>query len=261
MLLVYGIYHWGRKDQVFDRAYCSICGQANRPIRSYTTWEVGHAMFVPLMPWGRIRVVRHCLTCKRLYKYAIKGRRLKTAIQEQREDALGRVGQDLDQTLSDLAMLAHLGDFEGARSVLDQLAIQSKAAHALAEARFLALCGDAEGAEQSFAKAIQLDPESGMASFWFGQFLLVWERDEEAVAQLRRAGELDSDESVIGLLQDFVKARKQGKNWNGLSVLMEDLARRLPDSLDNKTFAKLYLKACRKSGRAAQVVNPYGRTQ
>lgn len=261
MILIYGNYHWGKKDCVSDRAYCSICGRANRPLRSYTAWEVGHAMFVPLMPWGRIRVVRHCLTCKQFYKYAIKGRRLKTAQQEQRDDALERVGQDIDQTLSDLASLAHLGDFEGAQLVLDQLAVRNEAEHALAEARFMGLCGDPERAERNFAKAIHLMPESSKAYFWFGQFLLIQERDEEAVTQFRCAGESDSDEGTTCLLEDFVQVRKQQKNWDGLAAVMAELARRRPDSLDNRKFAKLYSKACRKSGRVAQVVNPYRRTQ
>ena len=208
MVLIYGNYHWGKKDRISDRAYCGICGRSNRPVRSYTAWEVGHAMFVPLVPCGRIRVVRHCLTCKRFYMFALKGRRLKTAVQEQRADALGRVGQNLDQALSDLASLAHLGDFEGAQAVLDQLAVRDEAAHALAEARFMGLCGDAERAERSFAKAIHLRPRSSQACFWFGQFLLIHERDEEAIAQLRCAGELGSDEGTLRrLIEDFVTPR------------------------------------------------------
>jgi tetratricopeptide (TPR) repeat protein len=257
MILIYGCYHWGKKGCVSDRTFCPICGRDNRPIRSYSAWEVGHAMFVPLMPWGRIRVVGHCLTCKRFYKFVLTGRKLKAVIEEQRTEALARVGRDIDQTLSDLASLAHLGDFDGPQSILDRLAGQGEAEHALAEARLMSLLGDVTRAEESYLKALQLDPETGRPGFWFGQFLLIHERDEEAVVQLRRAGEVTPGDGHLALLWDFVHVRKQQKNWHGLTTIMTEIVRSHPDAVDDKWFAKLYVKACRKSGRAPEETNPY----
>ena len=257
MVFIYGSYHWDKKDRVFDRAYCSICGRENRPVCSYTAWEVGQVMFVPLMPWGRIRVVGHCLTCKQFYKFSLKGRRLKAATDEQRTDAFAGMGQDINQTLADLAGLAHLGDFEGVQSLLDELANQGKASHALAEARFLALQGDAESAKSSFLKSLEADPSFGAADFWFGRFLLVQERDEEAIAHLQRAAALNQNYECFGSLEDFVQVRKQQKNWDGLATIMAEMARLQPDMTNDRRFGKLYSKACRKSGRDTMIANPY----
>ncbi len=257
MVFVSGIYHWGKKDYIFDRAYCSFCGRTNRPIRSYTTWEVAHVMFVPLMPWGKIRVVCQCLTCKSFFRLYFKGRKLKSAVEKQRDDALKHVGQNIDQTLEDIAFLAHLGDFEGAQSILDELTARDESGYALAEARLLALRGEVEKAECSFHRAVKLDSESGMPNYWFGHFLLIQERDEDAVVHLRRAYELSASEDCIVLLKDFIHVRKQQKNWHGLATIMTEIKYLAPDAISDKRSAKLYSKACRKSGRNLDIANPY----
>ena len=257
IIIVSGSYYRGRKQQIIDRSYCSICERENRPLRSYSAWEIGHFMFIPLMPWGRVRIFCSCLTCQHHYKFSLKGKRLKAAIEQQRKDAFARLGKDLYETLNDVAGLAHLGDFEGVRSLLEKLDDHGQAARTLGEARFLALQGRASEAESNFQKALKADPSSGTPDFWLGQFLLTQKRDEEAIAQLQRAAQLNPHYEYFGLLRDFSLARKQRKNWHGLAVIMSEMARRQPDMTKDRKFARLYAKACRKSGRIAETSNPY----
>jgi len=58
---------------------------------------------------------------------------------------------------------------------------------------------DWSGAEQEFHRAIELDPNSAQAHHWYGNLLLGPEgRHEEAIAQLKRAAELDPLCLIIG---------------------------------------------------------------
>jgi len=211
-------------------------------------------MFIPVMPWRRIRVVCSCLTCKQCYKFLIKGRRLKASIDDQRREAFARNGQDINHALHDVASLAHLGDFEGVRALLEEF---DGLVRTLAEARFLSLQGNEKEAELSFRKALKADPLSGTPDFWLGRFLIAQERDEEAISQFQRAAQLNPDYEYFGLLQDFNSARKQRKNWHGLAVIMAEMVRRQPDVTTDRKFAKLYAKACKKSGRIVETGNPY----
>jgi len=186
----------------------------------------------------------------------LKGRRLKAAIDAQRQDAFARVGQDINHTLHDVASLTHLGDFEGVQSLLEKLDSQGRTARALAEARFLSLQGNAPEAELSFQKALRADPSSGTPDFWFGQFLLAQERDEEAISQLQRAARLNPDYEYFVLLQDFNQVRKQRRNWHGLATIMTEMARLQPDVTTDWKFTKLYAEACKKSGRIVETANP-----
>jgi len=257
MFIVYGVYNLGRGQRVFDRTHCDICGKTNRPVVSYSAREFVHLMFVPLVPLGKNRIVRSCGTCKHFYKLPLKGSKLKAAIDELRREALARIGTDINHTLSDLADLAHMGDFEGAESIIKALDGHSQGARWLAEARFLTLKGDDQNAEASFRKALELDRTSGTPDYWFGHFLLMQGRDGEAVAQLSQAVQRDPGYEYSGLLHDFHLVRKQRRNWAGLATIMAELVRLHPEATGDKTFSKLYAKACRKAGRATGSANPY----
>ena len=142
-------------------------------------------------------------------------------------------------------------------SLLEELDDQGEAIHALAEARFLALQGNVEKAESSFRRALEADPSSGAPNFWLGRFLLIQERDDEAIAQLQRAADINSAYEYLGLLQDFSQARKCKKNWDGLATIMTEMVRRQPNVIEDRRFAKLYSKACKKRERAIEMGNPY----
>jgi len=257
MIIVFGTYLWPKTQRVSDRAYCSICERECRPLTSYSAWEVAHLMFIPLIPWGRVRVVCYCMTCQNCYRFSLNGRKLKAAIDARRREAFARVGRGINNTLNDVEALTHMGDFEGVQSLLDALDSQGGASRALAEARFLSLQGNAQEAESHFRQALEANPSSGTPDFWLGHFLLMQERDEEAVEQLQRAVQLNPDYEYFSLLQEFSQTRKYRKNWHGLAVLMGEMVRRHPDVTADRKFAKLYAKACRKSGRIGETTNPY----
>ena len=249
MVIWFGSYHLRKKRQVFDRDTCTICGQPNRPLRSYTAFELGHAYWIPLMPWGRARIARSCLTCKRLHKFAPKGRRLREAIEMTREDALAGVGGDVDLAMGFVAQLAHLGDFEGVDQLLSAWGERDPSVRALGGARFLGLTGDADAAVAAFEGALKKDPVRGAVHYWFGRYLLVLGRDEEAVAQLARAAEASPAYDDLGLLADLSVARECDKDWHGMAVLLDEIVRRRVEVLDDRSFARRYAKACRKAGR------------
>jgi len=217
-------------------------------------------MFVPFFPLGTIRGVLSCPTCMRLYRYALKGRKLKAAIAKRRETALGRVGEDLKTTLEDVAQMAHLGDFEGVESLLQELANGEGAACALARARFLELQRRTEEAEACLREAVKTDVSSGAPQFWLGRFLLNQGRDAEAVRELRQAAELSHEYRYLDVLESLIKLRKRQKQWGGLAAIMAEILRLEPGRANTGSFSKLFTKACRKSGRVVDAQNPYAQS-
>ena len=256
-MVIEGASHLFKKRKVSERATCPHCGCENRVLRSYSAWEFFHAMFIPLVPLGTVRAVLHCPTCLQFYKFALKGRKLKAAVAERREAAFSRPGDDVNATLDDVAAMAHLGDFEGVQSLLEKLTSTGAAASIMSEARFLDLQGFAGEAEVRFREAVDVDASSGTARFWLGRFLLHQGEDAEAVATFRQAAEISPDCQYLALLEGMIDLRKRQKKWDGLATIMAEALCLCPDMANERAFSKLFAKACRKSGRAMDISNPY----
>ena len=69
---------------------------------------------------------------------------------------------------------------------------------------------DWEAAERDFLKAIELDPNYAVAHQWYGEFLSVMGRHDEAIERIRRAVELEPTSSIISfeLAFKFSMARR-----------------------------------------------------
>ena len=69
---------------------------------------------------------------------------------------------------------------------------------------------DWEAAERDFLKAIALDPNYAVAHQWYGEFLSVMGRHDEAIERIRRAVELEPTSSIISfeLAHKFSMARR-----------------------------------------------------
>ena len=69
---------------------------------------------------------------------------------------------------------------------------------------------DWEAAERDFLKAIELDPSYAVAYQWYGEFLSVMGRHDEAIERTRRAVELEPTSSIISreLGYKFLMARR-----------------------------------------------------
>jgi tetratricopeptide (TPR) repeat protein len=261
MTLIYGNYYWARKDQVAQRAYCSLCNSENRPLRSYTAREVGHVYWIPLMPWGRRRIVRHCLTCKQFYIFRATGKKLEGEIEAQRELIYARIGSDPDVTVADVSTLAHLGDFEGVQRVIQGLDEQGDPSAALARAWVAGLRENADEAREQFDLALATMDLQACVRYWLSRFLFQQKQDEEACEQLDQAATLDSRYDDVQLLQDMIQARKHTKDWDNLAVIMNHAVARRPKLGRERWFAKLHTKACRKSGRPAEGTWPHARIE
>ena len=72
---------------------------------------------------------------------------------------------------------------------------------------------DWEAAERDFLKAIELDPSYAVAHQWYGEFLSVMGRHDEAIERTRRAVELEPTSSIISreLGYKFLMARRYGE--------------------------------------------------
>lgn len=256
-----GDMHLFKKRRILEWGTCPHCGRENRALRSHSTWQFFHAMFIPLIPMGTIRAVLCCPSCFTFHTFALKGRKLKAAIAEQREEALARVGEDLDTTLQDVAAMAHLGDFEGVESLVEQLSGNGDdGAAVLVEARFLDLQGRAEEAEARFRDALKFDAYPGAPRFWFGRFLLYEGREAEAIAEFQQAAEESPEYPYIDMLVSLIELRRRQKKWDALAAIMGEVLRMDPDLANTKSFSKLFAKAYKKSGRALNVPNPYAQS-
>ena len=257
MILIYGTYHLFKGHKVSDRAACAHCGQQNRIVESYTAWEFFHLYYFPVIPLGRLRAVLKCPSCSRFYKFAPKGKKITKEIEDRRNAAMSQIGGNINATLGDVVTLTHLGDFEGVKNLLDQLSSRNAGYHALAQGRYYELRKMPREAQESFQEAVRSNPDSAAARFWFGRFLLHQYRESEAIAEFQQAAKLAPGYEYCDMLASLIELRKRQSKWQGLMSIMDEVVRLEPNRMNDKKFAKLYAKVCKKNGRYLEAPNPY----
>jgi tetratricopeptide (TPR) repeat protein len=257
MVIIYGVSHLCKKRKVTEWATCPHC-QAPRMLRSYSALEWLSLFYIPVFPMGTVRAVFRCPSCNKFYKFVLKGKKLAEAVAEARAKARAQVAGDREDVVADVAMLAHLGDFEGIEELVGQLRQGGhEAMAATADGCFCQLQGRLAEAEAQYRQAVQADGSNVAGHYWLGRFLLEQSKDEEAVGQLRQVPADDPEYGYLGLLDMVAERRRRRRNWDGLVTILKEMERLSPELAADKKFAKRLAKACRKSGRMEDGVNPY----
>lgn len=260
MLIIFGQRQYGKKNLVSDRMDGTRCGGQNCLVTSYSTWEAFHVWYIPIIPYASYRVVYMCPACQTSYKFPLGKPQHISAIEDLKRGAIARLGANIDDTLEDVAALAHLGGFEAAEALIDALAARDEAGHALADGLYHSVRGKGPQAEACYRRALQADRASGRPEFWLGRFLLKVQRDAEAICFPRQAAQATKAYEYLGILRGYRRTREWDKNWAGLEVIMSEMLRLEPRLGEQPDFAKAYEKACRKTGRMTNADNPYAQS-
>lgn len=113
---------------------------------------------------------------------------------------------------------------------------QSSEAHAsLAFVSFFGMW-DVATAGREFQRAIELDPNNGLAHHWYATYLICLRRDREALAEIERARSLDPSSSSI-LADKSILLAETGRHPEAIALLKQ-----LEENEPNSVSAHRYLK-------------------
>lgn len=255
MIIFYGSSHFCKKRKVKEWMPCPHCHRGS-VMTSYTAFEWGHLYWIPLIPFGSVRAVLSCPACKKLYKFASDGKKREQAIANGRQHTREQMaaGQDV---VPDVAIMAHMGDFEGAEEFIVELrSAGNEMMASAANGRFLQLQGLSQPAEEEFLRALESDGTHPAAHYWFGRFLLDEGRDEEAISHLRHVPH-DGEYAWGPLLNILADRRRRQGDWPGAALMLDEMLRLDPNLAQDKHFAKAMEKAHHKTARADDAPNPY----
>jgi Tfp pilus assembly protein PilF len=125
---------------------------------------------------------------------------------------------------------------------------------------------DAAGAQREFVRALTLDPNSAVAHYWYGTFLLHLGRYSESLQEIERAQKLDPDSKSI-LADKGLVLYHEGQTGQAVELLKQLVATE-PDFLSPHTYLAIihlgqgeYPQYLVESGKAAVLLHDQARLE
>ncbi|MGA3103951.1 MAG: winged helix-turn-helix domain-containing protein [Terriglobales bacterium] len=116
--------------------------------------------------------------------------------------------------------------------------LDEKSSEAHASLAFVSFFGmwDAATADREFRRAIELNPNNGLAHHWYATYLICLRRDRESLAEIERARSLDPSSSSI-LADKSILLAETGRHQEAIALLKQ-----LEENEPNSVSAHRYLK-------------------
>ncbi len=125
--------------------------------------------------------------------------------------------------------------FAAARKAVE---LDERSSEAHASLAFVSFFGmwDVATAGREFQRAIELDPNNGLAHHWYATYLICLRHDREALAEIERARSLDPSSSSI-LADKSILLAETGRHQDAIALLKQ-----LEENEPNSVSAHRYLK-------------------
>jgi len=116
--------------------------------------------------------------------------------------------------------------------------LDDKSSEAHASLAFVSFFGmwDVATADREFRRAIELNPNNGLAHHWYATYLICLRRDRESLAEIERARSLDPSSSSI-LADKSILLAETGRHQEAIALLKQ-----LEENEPNSVSAHRYLK-------------------
>ena len=244
MIIILGERHLRKKQRVCELDWCAHCG-ALGVLESYTATNWATAFFIPVLPLGRMHVMRICPNCGNFLR--MKRKKLRdVAIRNTFREGKAICAERPTEAAEAMANLMHLGAMAEANELFEDIGRKADpASTAMVRAWYHQLLNQLDEAETACREWLAASSEPAVAYHQLGRILEQGSRTNEAIQSLQNATATESEDVLSREMLMVLLARD--KRWNDLLPVMQDLARIAPARAEHRDFKKLLKKAQKKS--------------
>jgi predicted Zn-dependent protease len=242
----FGTMYYGRRDQSVVQGTCSSCKRLTR-LSSYETREWVCAVYIPLIPLKKYRILNDCASCRRHHRIALAEFKqqlendvtpLRAAVERAPADPEARVR--LVESLMGYQMYVEAE--AAAREALSSQGGNARLNRLMAQ--LLALRNDLAGATPFYRQAAALAPRDAEIRFALGRHLLARGESAEAVRELGDAWRLAPDNSQA--VYFMAEALCNEKRWGEALDAYQQVALRHPEMAANRDLLR-QLRRCKEA--------------
>ena len=242
----FGTTYYGRRDPSVVQGTCSSCGRLTR-LSSYETRECICALFIPIIPLKKYRILNDCASCRRHARVPLAEfkQQLESEIAPLRT-AAERAPTDPEARVNLVEALMGYQMYVQAEAAARE-ALNAHPRHARLNwfmAHLLALRNDLAGATPFYRQAAAAAPKDPEIRFALGSHLLARGENAEAVRELGDAWRLDPDNSqAVYLMGEALFAEKR---WGEALDAYQQVAMRHPDMAANRDLLQ-QMRKCKEA--------------
>ncbi|HET6345866.1 MAG TPA: tetratricopeptide repeat protein, partial [Myxococcota bacterium] len=242
----FGTMYYGRRDPSVVQGTCSSCGRVTR-LSSYETREFICAVFIPIIPLKKYRILNDCASCRRHHRIPL------AAFKQQLENEVAPLRAAVERTPRDPE--AHVELIEGLMGY--QMYAQAEAAtrealnanpsHARLNwlmANLLDVRNDLAGATPFYRQAAAAAPKDPEIRFALGSHLFARGENAEAVRELGDAWRLAPNNSQALYL--MAEALFKEQRWGEALDAYQQVAMRHPEMAGNRDLLR-QMKQCKEA--------------
>ncbi len=269
-MIIFGSGMYFKTNKVKSFGSCPHCGRFGK-MTSYRSRRFGHLYFIPLLPLGGgVQVLRECKSCRNgahidrsqakalTESLADRFKQLSMALAEGEVEIETEPGQPPINTAARLAGsledLYCLGEIDSADAVVDLMdAGGLQMERELVLGVWNQLHGHLEQAESHFELAHRIAPRSPYPLYQLGMLHIYRNNAEAAESTFGKYRQLCPDD--LSPITELAGLFEQQKNWPKIVEYYDKIYAIHKQSWHNKAMAKLYKKACKKSGVEGKFLN------
>ncbi len=242
----FGTMYYGRRDPSVVQGTCSSCGRLTR-LSSYETRECVCAIYIPVIPLKKYRILNDCASCRRHQRIPL------AEFKQHLENEIAPLRAAVERAPADPEARVRL--IEGLMGY--QMYVQAEAAarealnvhpgHAGLNrlmAQFLALRNDLAGATPFYRQAAAAAPKDPEIRFALGRHLLARGENAEAVRELGDAWRLAPDNSQALYL--MAEALFKEKRWGEALDAYQQVAMRHPEMAEDRDLLR-QMRQCKEA--------------
>lgn len=242
----FGTMYYGRRDPSVVQGTCSSCGRLTR-LSSYETRELICAIYIPIIPLKKYRILNDCASCSRHHRIPLAD------FQQHLENEVAPLRAAVERAPADpearVQLIGGLMDYQmySQAEAAAREALSSNPSHAGLNwlmAQLLALRNDLAGATPFYRQAATAAPKDAEIRFALGSHLLARGENTEAVRELGDAWRLAPDNSQALYL--MAEALFKEKRWVEALDAYQQVAMRHPEMAGDSDLLR-QMRQCKEA--------------
>lgn len=262
-MLVFGVRMYFRDKTRISYGDCPSC-RAYASMKSYQAYQFVHVYFIPLIPTGgKKQILRECSKCTtgvqmsaadanaaadgleesfKSWVHMLAEGESEIVVEEGAPPV--KIGIMIAEHLEDLLCLDKLTEIDSLCELVSEAEMPLE--HWIIRAKWASLFGDLSSSLRFCQEAVKANPKDSYAAALLGNTAIVADEPEIAQQAFDAYSAIEpTDPMPFLVLSDFYEKRKE---FAGIVANLDKLFDIHPDLLSNKTLAKQYKRACKKSG-------------